>query len=204
MKNKTATLLMAIMVLMMTACTESQSGPTVVPPSWKGFNYVVKKTIEDKTEQTERGPINPGDEIKVYAVRKNYGTYIGQVNGTIYIRYTAYMANGISQTGELNKAVVSAVNSTVDGWEDPYATFALPKLDGECEYYRVEAACQFYFKTFGNQTSEVDYSDDESHVEPYLGNIYTDLANFDPMNGGSANSGTGTDGPQYHTLYKSK
>ncbi len=198
-------LLVAAVAALMTACSANESGPVVTPPSWKGFNYVVKKTVEGKDEpvQIERGDISPGDEIKVYAVRKNVGKHIGKISGTIFVRYTAYMETGAPQTATLDKSAISVENASYDGWEDPYATFTLPELDGECEYYKVEVACQLYFKAFGNQASEVDYSDRESHVEPYIGNISTDLTKFDPMNGGSANSGVDTDVMQYYTLYNS-
>lgn len=201
MKNKITMLTMAVFAMIMTACSSNEASPEVAPPSWKGFNYIVKKAVGDEYEQTERGPISPGDELKVYAVRKSHGKLVGQINGTIYIRYTAYMKTGAPQTEILDKSVISTPNANLDGWEDPYATFTLPELDGEYEYYKVEAACQLYFRAFGNQNSVVNFSDSESHMDPYLGNIYTEMAEFHPMNGGSANSGRVTGGLQYHTIY---
>lgn len=191
--------------MIMTACSSNESGPTVAPPSWKGFNYVVKKDKpEGEPELIERGAINPGDEIKVYAVRKSQGKLVGQINGTIYVRYTAYTGPGLPKTEVLDKSVTSTPNASLDGWEDPYATFSLPAIEGECDYYKVEVACQLYFHTFGNQNSDVDFSDNESHIEPYIGHIYTDPAYFHPLNGGSANSGKDgneDNGLQYHTIY---
>ncbi len=194
---------MAISAIIVTSCSENHSGPTVVPPSWKGFNYAVKKTVGegDEYEQIERGPICPGDEIKVYAVRKNQGKLIGKINGTIYVRYTAYLETGETQSEVLDKSVTSPENATWDGWDDSYATFSLPELEGEYSYYQVEVACQLYFKAYGNQYSEVDFSDTESHVDPYFGHIYTDYAIFSPENGGSASSGRSAGSPQYHTIY---
>lgn len=203
MKNRIAIMLTAVIAMIVTSCSESQSGPTVVPPSWKGFNYVVKKNVGngDEYEQIERGQIRPGDEIKVYAVRKNHGKCIGKINGTIYIRYTAYMETGAPESEVFDKSVTSIENAAYDGWEDPYATFTLPELDGEYSYYRVDVACQLYFKAFGNQYSEVDLSDTESHMDPYLGHIYTDLSLFHPENGGSASSSQSSETQQYHTIY---
>lgn len=197
--------LMAAFATFMTACSPNENGPVVAPPSWKGFNYVVKKAVGEDYVQTERGPIAPGDEVKIYAVRKSQGKLVGQITGTIYLRYTAYPKTGAPQTGTLDKAVTSVANSNLDGWEDPYATFTLPALegDGECEYYKVEAACQLYFRTFGNQNSDIDFSDTESHMDPYIGHIYTESSGFHPMNGGSANSGREAGGLKYHTIYNS-
>lgn len=200
MKSKIMMLMMAVIATMIAACTSETSGPKVTAPSWKGFNYVVKRDLDDgTTEQVERGAIKPTDEIKVYAVRKNKGVNVGQINGTIYVRYTAYMKEGAPKTEILDKSVTSLANDNYDGWEDPYATFTMPEVDGEYEYYRVDVACQLYFKTFGNQNSELDFNDNTSHMDPYLGNIYT--VNMDPLNGGSANSGTEGSGLKYHTIY---
>ncbi len=201
MKNKITTLLMAATVMMTAACTESHSGPTVTPPSWKGFNYVVKKA--STSEQITRGDIEPGDEIRVFAVRKIQGKLIGQILGIIYIRYTAQTTNEAYLSEVLDKQVTSIPNTTLDGWEDPYATFTLPTLDGECLYYKVEAACAFEFNAHGNEYSNVDYSDQTSHEDPYLGSIYTNLTDFVPGIGGEASSAPGGDGLKYHTLYES-
>ena len=149
----------------------------------------------------ERGELVPGDEIKVYAVRKNRGSNIGQVSGDIHLRYTLYPEKGNVISGTISNPVTSLANNSFDGWEDPYATFTLPSTDMPYEYFKVEVACQFYFKAFGNQNSDVDYSDQTHHEEPYIGNIYTDFANFHPMNGGSANSGNYGGGLQYHTIH---
>ncbi len=207
MKNKITTFVMAILAMILTACTQNGAGPTVTPPSWKGFNYVVKKAVGNEYEFPERIDIKPGDDIKVYAVRKNPGVYLGKITGTIYVRWTAYMKSGAPQTGMLDKSAESPANAEWDGWEDPYATFAMPELNGEYDYYMVEAACQLHFKAFGNQNSNVDYSDQTNHEDPYIGNIYTDYNNFHPMNGGAANSGKNVgeeNGLKYHLLYRSK
>lgn len=205
MKNKLIVSLAALFAIIFTSCTESNDGPVVTPPSWKGFNYVVKRAVEGgqtgEYAQIERGELVPGDEIKVYAVRKNPGANIGQISGTIYIRYTLYPEKGAPIIETLDKPVTSLANSSFDGWEDPYATFVLPSTDQTYSYYKVEAACQFYFKTFGNQNSEIDYSDQASHEAPYLGSIYTDFSKLHPMNGGSANSGNESGELKYHTIY---
>lgn len=201
MRSKITMWMMALLAMTMTACSNEESGPTVAPPSWKGFNYVVKKAVGDEYEQIERGAIKPGDEIKVYAVRKSKGKLVGQINGTIYVRYTAYTQNGKPHTGVLDKSATSIPNETRDEWDDPYATFTMPEIEGECNYYRVDVACQLYFRTSGNQYSEVDFSDNTSHVDPYIGHIYTDQAGFHPMNGGSAYSGREAGDLQYHTIY---
>lgn len=205
MKNKIIILLVSLLTFVFAGCSENNDGPEVTPPSWKGFNYVVKKAVPDgqtgENEQIERGPVEPGDEIKVYAVRKNKGANIGQISGNIYVRYTISPEKGNVISGTLDKPVTSLANSSYTGWEDPYATFALPSIDQPYDYFKVEVACQFYFKAFGNQNSMVDYSDQTSHEEPYIGSIFTDLANFHPMNGGSANSGQAGGDLKYHTIY---
>ena len=205
MKSKIKFIFVSLLTILATSCSESNIGPTVTPPSWKGFNYVVKRTIENgqvgEYEQIERGAIVPGDDIKVYAVRKNEGKNIGQVSGTIYVRCTIYPESGAPIIEVLDKPVTSLANSSYEGWEDPYATFTLPSAAESYSYFKVETACEFYFKAFGNQNSLVDYTDQTSHEEPYLGSIFTDLANFHPMNGGSANSGWEGSNLKYHTIY---
>ena len=185
MKNKIIILLVSLLTFVFAGCSENNDGPEVTPPSWKGFNYVVKKAVPDgqtgENEQIERGPVEPGDEIKVYAVRKNKGANIGQISGNIYVRYTISPEKGDVISGTLDKPVTSLANSSYTGWEDPYATFALPSIDQPYDYFKVEVACQFYFKAFGNQNSMVDYSDQTSHEDPYIGSIFTDLANFHPI-----------------------
>lgn len=92
MKNKILLLFVSFIALAFAGCSENNDGPLVTPPSWKGFNYVVKRSVEGgqagEYEQIERGELVPGDEIKVYAVRKNRGSNIGQVSGDIHLRYT--------------------------------------------------------------------------------------------------------------------
>ena len=177
MKNKILLLFVSFIALAFAGCSENNDGPLVTPPSWKGFNYVVKRTVEGgqagEYEQIERGELVPGDEIKVYAVRKNRGSNIGQVSGDIHLRYTLYPEKGDVISGTISNPVTSLANNSYDGWEDPYATFTLPSTDMPYEYFKVEVACQVYFKAFGNQNSEVDYSDQTHHEEPYIGNIYT-------------------------------
>lgn len=208
MKNKALFLLSALLLIFAASCSESHDGPVVTPPSWKGFNYVVKRSVDGgkpgEYVQIERGEIVPGDSIRVYAVRRNTGANIGQISGTIYVRCTLHPESGAPVTEILDQTVTSLANADYTGWENPYATFALPKTDKPYNYYKVEVACQFYFKAFGNQYSEVDYSDQCSNEAPYLGHIYTDFSNFHPMNGGSANSGKEDNGLKYHTIYNTK
>ena len=199
MKNKIIILLATMFVLAFSSCSHA---PTVVPPSWKGFNYKVKQATENgDTIQVDRGALKPGSQIKVYAVRKNPGVYVGKMYGTIFVRTTAFFDDGTSSVEVLDKSAIQMENASLDGWEDPYATFTLPDTDKSYVYYNVEAACQFSFKTFGNQDSEVDFSDQTSHEEPYLGHIYTDLTNFHTYNGGSANTGKVAGELKYHTIY---
>ena len=203
MKNKTILLIMTLCTCLLSSCAFED--PLVAPPSWKGFNYVVKQLAPSgnpgDTVQVERGELYPGAPIKVYALRKSQGRLIGQITGTISLRCTVYPSSGAPQTAVIDKTVISLANDTYDGWEDPYATFTLPSFEGEYDYFKVEAACQFYFNTFGNQDSEVDFSDETSNDSPYLGNIYTDRATFHPMNGGSASSGREDGELKYHTIY---
>ena len=205
MKNKIMLLLAVVGVLALTSCVQNNDGPTVVPPSWKGFNYVVKLPAENgnpgDSVQVERGPLAPGAALKVYAVRKNPGVYLGQIYGTMFLRTTLFFEDGTSFVEVLDKSVISPYNDTYDGWKDPYATFTIPSTDRSYVSFKVEAACQFYFKAFGNQNSKVDYSDQTSHEAPYLGHIYTDYANFHPLNGGAANTGKTNGELKYHTIY---
>ena len=205
MRNKILMCVLVLMTLVLTSCSESTDGPTVVPPSWKGFNYVVKREINSgqsgEYEQIERGALKPGDDIKVFAVRKNQGTYVGSISGKIYVRCTWGIEDGVFVSETLEKGVTSVANSTLDGWEDPYATFELPEYDEPYTKIQVEVACQFYFKAFGNQNSKVSILDQTSNEAPYLGHIYTDFDTFDPLNGGSASSGREGSGLKYHTLY---
>lgn len=204
MKNKIIILLVSLLTFVFAGCSENNDGPLVTPPSWKGFNYVVKQPVPGNpgdTVQVERGALYPGAPVKVYAVRKNKGVNIGRIYGDIYVRYTLYPETGDVISGTIINPVKSGANSSYDGWEDPYAEFTLPSTDMPYEYFKVEVACQFYFKAFGNQNSMVDYSDQTSHEEPYIGSIFTDLANFHPMNGGAANSGQAGGDLKYHTIY---
>ncbi|MBR4161169.1 MAG: hypothetical protein IKT87_05785 [Bacteroidaceae bacterium] len=202
MKNKFIILLATMFVLAFSSCLQNNDGPTVVPPSWKGFNYRVKQATENgDTIQQERGALYPGAQIKVYAIRKNPGVYVGKMYGTIYVRTTTFFEDGTSIVTDLDKSAIQLENASYDAWEDPYATFTLPDTDKPYVSYKVEAACQFSFKTFGNQNSDVDDSDQTSHEDPYLGHIYTDLTTFHTYNGGSANSGKVAGGLKYHTIY---
>ena len=206
MRNKILIWVLVLLTLVLTSCSESTDGPIVVPPSWRGFNYVVKREINTgqsgEYEQIERGALKPGDDIKVFGVRKTKGTYVGSISGKIYVRCTFVTDNGVPVTETLEKGVTSVANSTLDGWEDPYAVFTLPTTDKTYKSFKVQVACQFYFNTQGNENSLIDYSDETSHEAPYLGHIYTDLANIHPMNGGSANSGKSGSGLLYHTIYQ--
>lgn len=205
MKNKITILLVSLFTFVFSGCSENNEGPEVTPPSWKGFNYMVQRAVEGgqdgEYEQKERGALVPGDKIKVYAVRKNRGEHVGKVSGTIYVRCTIYPKSGAPIVEVLDESAISLANSAYDGWEDPYATFTLPATTEPYTYFKVETACEFYFKSFGNQNSPVNYSDQTSHEEPYIGNIYTDFVNFDPMNGGSANSGRVGNELRYHIIY---
>lgn len=205
MKSKTIFLFAALVLMLASSCSQNQDGPTVTPPSWKGFNYAVKRSVEGgkpgEYTQVERGDLVPGDSIRVYAVRKSEGAYIGEIRGDIYVRTTIYPENGAPVVTIQDQRVVSLANTEYTGWEDPYATFGLPNAEVPYTYFKVEVACQFSFKAFGNQYSEVNYGDQTTHEDPYIGHIYTDLVNFHPMNGGSANSGKEGDGLKYHTIF---
>ena len=167
MKSKIKFLFVALLAILAISCSESNIGPTVTPPSWKGFNYAVKRAIDGgqagEYEQIVRGALLPGDEIKVYAVRKNEGKHVGKVSGTIYVRCTIYPESGEPIIKELDKPAISLANSSYTGWEDPYATFTLPVVTEPYSYFKVETACEFYFDAHGNQNSMVDYSDQTSH-----------------------------------------
>lgn len=204
MKNRLLLLAgIAILLVLISSCASEDTA--VQPPSWKGFNYIVKKAVADgkpgDTEEIERGNLVPGDQIKIYAVRKSKGKKIGEIRGDIYVRTTLLPAVGAPVIEEYSKPVVSLANSSLDGWEDPYITYDLPAYEGEYRHYKVEVACRFYFRAFGNENSEVDLSDRTSHEEPYIGNIYTNYDTFSPLNGGDAATGMGTT-LEYQTLYE--
>ena len=202
MKNKVILLITAFCACLLSSCAFED--PLVAPPSWKGFNYVVKQPVHGNpgdTVQVERGALYPGAPVRVSAVRKSQGRLIGQITGTIKLRCTLYPSTGAPQTTVTDGSVMSLANDTYDGWKDPYATFILPSFEGDYDYFKVEVACRFLFNTFGNQDSEVDFSDETSNEAPYLGNIYTDRATFHPMNGGSATSGNEGSDLKYHTIY---
>lgn len=204
MKSILSRLCLLLLSVFIASC--SFDAPLVTPPSWKGFNYAVKKPVEggkpgDST-LVIRGDLKPGDPIRVYAVRKNYGVNVGAISGKIHLRCTITEESGRPHIFELDKGVTSLANDAYDGWDDPYATFTLPTITEPYQSIRVEASCQFYFKAFGNQNSEVDLADMSNHEEPYLGYIYTDYMNFDPMNGGSASCNpNGSGGLKYHVIY---
>lgn len=179
--------------------------PTVTLPSWKGFNYEVKVPSPNgkpgDSIVIERYDIKPGDAIRVTAVRKNKGTVL-RITGNIYLRCVIIEESGIPHEFNLVEPVKSIANSSLDGWEDPYATFKLPTIDKPYRSIRVEVSCQLYFESRYNQNSEVDFADMSSHEDPYLGSIYTDYFSFDPMNGGSASCNpSGGSGLKYHVIY---
>ena len=205
MKNSIKFFVMAIVSLFVTSCSQNLDGPDVTPPTWKGFNYVVRKGVvgglPGEFTQIERGDLEPGDSIKVYAVRKHHGIHTGQISGTMFIRCIIIPEKGPAVIEEMDKSVTQLANATYTDWEDPYATFELPEYDEPYTKIQVEVACQFYFKAFGNQNSKVSILDQTSNEAPYLGHIYTDFDTFDPLNGGSASSGREGSGLKYHTLY---
>ena len=208
MKNSIKYFVMAIVGLLVTSCTQNLDGPDVTPPTWKGFNYVVRKGVEGglpgEFAQIERGDLEPGDSIKVYAVRKHHGIHTGQISGSMFLRCIITPQSGPTVVKDIDKSITQLANAGYTGWEDPYATFELPEFDEPYTHLQVQVACQFYFKAFGNQNSKVSILDQTSNEAPYLGHIYTDFATFDPMNGGSASSGREGTGLKYHTLYPSK
>lgn len=202
MKKKIQFMLAALLALFVTSCSNVKD--TVVPPSWKGFNYVVKRPVEGGRpgdyDQIERGALVPGDEIKVYAVRRNKGANVGAISGTISVSCTMYTEKGERINHVITNPVTTLSDSSHEGWEDSYAIFTLPAADVPYTYYEVKAACQLYFKAFGNHESHVDMSDQTSHEDPFLGHIYTNQV--DPLNGGSASSGKEGGELRYHTIYK--
>lgn len=205
MKNKLTFALAGITLLLLTSCLGDFDAPTVQPPSWKGFNYVVRKNVAGgETEQEERGAIQPGNSIRVYAVRKSAGKNIGKIDGAIYIRTTLTPKTGNVVVKNLDALVTTLPNAAMDGWENPYASFDLPKYEGEYLRYKVEVACNFYFRANGTEDSEVDYGDRTSHEEPYIGNIYTNYTTFSPLNGGDASTSQGGNGIVYQTLYETR
>lgn len=216
MRNKILMWVLVLMTLVLTSCSESTDGPTVVPPSWKGFNYVVKREINSgqsgEYEQIERGALKPGDEVRVYAIKGNRGRWIGSIGSgdkdtpsSFFRLRCTLQQNGATNSEKFEYEEVADTDDydkTTNTFGNPYATFTLPSTDQPYEYFKVEVACQFYFKAFGNQNSLVDYSDLTFHEEPYIGSIFTDYDNFHPMNGGSANSGKSGNSLKYHTIYQ--
>ncbi len=143
----------------------------VVPPTWKGFDYKVKKG--GVGEDTERGEIGPGDKVRVYCVRKSNGVLTGMIKGTITLKWTT-QASGPSVVTEMTESVTTPVNPTYDGWLlYSYADFNIPD-GGPYDFCKAEVTCNLNFECFGNA---VRWEDHTSHMDPYIGSIYTTNCN---------------------------
>ena len=139
----------------------------VVPPTWKGFDYRVKKGGDG--EETDRGEINPGDVVRVYCYRKSNGLRTGQIKGTITLKWTT-QADGPSTTVEMTETVMTPANESFDGWKDySYANFKIPD-GGPYVFRKAAVSCSFTFECFGQS---VKWEDRTSHVDPYIGSIFT-------------------------------
>lgn len=142
----------------------------VVPPTWKGFDYKVKK--DGIGEDTERGEIGPGDKVRVYCVRKSNGVLTGMIKGKITLKWTT-QAEGPSVVTEMTEEVITPVNPVnpdYDGWLlYSYADFNIPD-GGPYDFCKAEVTCNLNFECFGQN---VRWDDKTSHMDPYIGSIYT-------------------------------
>lgn len=149
------------------SCSTDSTDYEVVPPTWKGFDYKVKEG--GIGEETDRGEIRPGDKVRVYCYRKSNGLLTGEIKGTITLKWTT-QGDGPSTTEEITENVISPVNDTFDGWKDySYADFDIPE-GGPYVFCRAAVSCSFTFECFGQS---VRWEDKTSHVDPYIGSIYT-------------------------------
>lgn len=204
MKHPSLIAVLSLFAILLTSCAEAPTSgaSTVVPPSWKGFDYVKRLTTggdEDKS-------LLPGDEIKVYAVRKREGRNIGAISGYFFLRTVLTPENGPDVYDLQEEAAISEANSTYDGWKDPYAVFTIKNDGVRYTHIKVEVGCKFSFKCFGREDSGVDWSDLTYHEDPYYGSIYTNQTKFSPLNGGEASSAQGgstEEEVKYHTIYES-
>lgn len=159
-------LLMSV-VLGMFSASSCSSDYDVVPPSWKGFDYKVKRG--GAGQETERGEICPGDKVRVYCYRKSNGVLTGMVKGTITLKWTT-QASGPSVVTEMTENVITPVNPEYDGWLlYSYADFDIPK-GGPYDFRKAEVTCNLYFECLGQN---VKWDDHTSHMDPYIGSIYT-------------------------------
>lgn len=162
-------LLMSVVLGMfsVSSCSSDEDRYAVVPPTWKGFDYKVKKA--GTGEETERGEIGPGDKVRVYCWRKSNGVLTGMIDGTITLKWTT-QADGPSVVTPLTENVTTLPNSTYDGWQlYSYADFEIPD-GGPYDFCKAEVTCNLHFECWG-QT--VKWEDHTSHVDPYIGSIYT-------------------------------
>ena len=160
-------ILLMSFVLGMFSVSSCSTDYDVVPPSWKGFDYKVLKA--GTGEETERGEIGPGDKVRVYCWRKSNGVLTGQVKGKIVFKWTT-QADGPSVVTEMTEDVKTPVNDDYDGWKDySYADFEIPD-GGPYDFRKAEVTCNLYFECFGQN---VRWDDHTSHVDPYIGSIYT-------------------------------
>lgn len=206
MKHTSLIVVLVLFTAFLASCTDAST--TVVPPSWKGFDYVKRLSAGDDESSLGNGDksILPGDEIKVYAVRKNEGRNIGAISGRFFLRTVLTPENGPDVYDLQEEAAKSEANSTYDGWKDPYAVFTIKNDGARYTHIKVEVGCKFSFKCFGSEDSGVDWSDLTYHEDPYYGSIYTNQTKFSPLNGGEASSAQGgsTDEEvKYHTIYES-
>ncbi len=133
-------LLMSV-VLGMFSASSCSSDYDVVPPSWKGFDYKVKRG--GAGQETERGEICPGDKVRVYCYRKSNGVLTGMVNGTITLKWTT-QASGPSVVTEMTENVITPVNPEYDGWLlYSYADFDIPE-GGPYDFRKAEVTCNLY------------------------------------------------------------
>ena len=161
-------LLMSV-VLGMFSASSCSSDYDVVPPSWKGFDYKVKRG--DAGQEIERGEICPGDKVRVYCYRKSNGVLTGMVNGTITLKWTT-QASGPSDVIKMRKNVISPGIFDDGVWRwllYSYADFDIPE-GGPYDLRKAEVTCNLYFECFGQN---VRWDDRTSHEDPYIGSIYT-------------------------------
>ena len=155
---------------------------TVEAPTFKGFDYVVKRTSEHRTD------IVPGDTLRIYCVRSSEGVLIGQMYGKILLRSIYTYDDNSKMTKDNLLDVYTPVNTeTYAGWLDSYATFYVPGSDAGKQLVRTEylVGATLTFKTFGNENSSI-VSNQSVNEAPYFGTFK--LLELTPASGGKVST----------------
>lgn len=173
MKNVIFALLACVCVVALGGCSDVDY--TVENPTFKGFDYQVKK--QGESAGTVRGDIMPGDILRVYCVRNTPGRLCGLMHGYVLLRSTYVYLGAPSESIEVVKSVRD------DGGDNCYAEFEVPSCGEGKVLARVEyrVAATLGFQTFGGIKSDLD-PQQSANVPPYFGTF--DLLDLTVSSGG--------------------